>query len=276
MAYSGAEVAKQARETLGQALGALQETPSIPAEVMNIAQNMAQAIGALFEAEKASSEPDGKSAVKAALGIIGQTLALLQDARAEVPAIDKATESIALSMSMLFPLTQVASRLPEARVPSQPAQSVHTPRTASQPAPAKVASQPAPAFTAPADGYSVRKSNPPPRPAFSGKREKLEVNIGATTESNFFVGFSGEISEGGVFAATYNIHPKGTYVEALVTLPGGFEKFVNGFVRFVRDPMDMHAESEPGMGIQFESIDAEARELILRFVRKRAPMFYDE
>ena len=106
--------------------------------------------------------------------------------------------------------------------------------------------------------------------------EQIEVNIGATTESNFFVGFSGEIAEGGVFSATYNILPKGAKVRMLVTLPGGFEKEVNGYVRFVCDPMDMASESEPGMGVQFESLDAEARELILRFIRKRPPMFYDE
>ena len=109
------------------------------------------------------------------------------------------------------------------------------------------------------------------------KRETIEVNIGATTESNFFVGFSGEISEGGVFAATYNISQRGTPLRLLVTLPGGFEKHVNGRVRFVRDPMDMAAdETTPGMGVQFEGLDPEARELILRFVRKRPPMFYDE
>jgi hypothetical protein len=30
------------------------------------------------------------------------------------------------------------------------------------------------------------------------------------------------------------------------------------------------------MGIQFEGLDPEGRELILRFIRKRPPMFYDE
>jgi hypothetical protein len=30
------------------------------------------------------------------------------------------------------------------------------------------------------------------------------------------------------------------------------------------------------MGIQFEMLRSEDRELILRFIRKRPPMFYDE
>jgi uncharacterized protein (TIGR02266 family) len=107
-------------------------------------------------------------------------------------------------------------------------------------------------------------------------RENVEVNIGANTESNFYVGFSGEIAEGGVFSATYNILGRGAPVRALITLPGGFETHVNGYVRFVRDPMDMNTESEPGMGIQFEGLDAEQRELILRFVKKRRPIFFDD
>ena len=45
-------------------------------------------------------------------------------------------------------------------------------------------------------------------------------------------------------------------------------------VRFVRDPMDM--DSEPGMGVRFDRLDEEARDLILRFIRKRPPLFYDE
>jgi uncharacterized protein (TIGR02266 family) len=108
-------------------------------------------------------------------------------------------------------------------------------------------------------------------------REKIEVNIGATTESNFFVGFSTEISEGGVFAATYNIQPRGTPMLVHITLPGGFDRIVQGVVKFVRDPMDMSADDTvPGMGIQFEGLDPEGRDLILRFIRKRPPMFYDE
>jgi uncharacterized protein (TIGR02266 family) len=106
-----------------------------------------------------------------------------------------------------------------------------------------------------------------------GGREHLEANVGATTESNFFVGFSGDISEGGVFVATYMMVPLAAKVEVLVTLPGGFEKTIPGTVRFVRDPMDM--ESEPGIGVAFDRLDGEARELILRFIRKRPPLFFD-
>lgn len=259
MSYSGAATAKTARENLGKALAALQEDPNIPQDVLNVAQNLAQAVGALFEAERASSEMDGKSSAKAAMGLVGQTLALLQDVRGQHRGIQVATESLAGSMSLLYPLTTAPSLRPS------------SPGNAPAPAPGSLAQPAVPQIQQPA-AASVPAGYRDNRP-----REDIEVNIGATTESNFFVGFSGEIAEGGVFAATYNIFPRGTLIRVLVTLPGGFERHVNGFVRFVRDPMDMtNDETVPGMGVQFESLEADARELILRFVRKRPPMFYDE
>ena len=53
MSYSGAQVARGAREELGKALATLQEDPKTPQDVMSVAQNIAQAVGALFEAERA-------------------------------------------------------------------------------------------------------------------------------------------------------------------------------------------------------------------------------
>jgi len=313
MAYTGAATARSARENLGRALAALQEDPNIPPDVLAVAQNIAQAVGALFEAERASSETDGKSSVKSALGFVSQTLALLQEVKGQHKGVQGATEAIAQTLSMLFPLSTQPSRMPP---PGTIATPMNVPGagplpTIVDPTPADVtirdqaapggagftapmpaqqqaawaapAQAPAPAPAPAQQGWSAPAAQPGPRPPAPSAqyrddrpREQLEVNIGATTESNFYVGFSGEIAEGGVFAATYNIMPKGTGVRALVTLPGGFEKEVLGTVRFVRDPMDMSSESEPGMGIAFESLDHEARELILRFIRKRPPMFYDE
>lgn len=352
MSYSGAQTAKTSRENLGKALAALQEDPNIPPDVLAIVQNMAQAMAALFEAEKAPGEAEGKAAVKKGLGVIGQTLALLQDVRGQHRGLQLATESIAQCMSALYPLTTAASIRPPAPMqplgpgmggapmmgqpspgyvpapvithqgapqyapgvqpasafgathpqqaaPVQPAysapaaQNAYAPPPANYPPPAAPAAQPfgapiAPAAAAfpgtappqtPAPAYQPPSAPAQQQGAYRGsnkERTAVEVNIGATTDSNFYVGFSGEISEGGVFCATYNIQPRGTPMRVHVTLPGNFAKDVNGFVRFVRDPMDLTAESEPGMGIQFEGLDPEARELILRFIRKRAPMFYDE
>ncbi len=118
---------------------------------------------------------------------------------------------------------------------------------------------------------------PPKAPPPSGEILDLEANIGATTQSNFYVGFSGEVSHGGVFLATYEVLPKDTHVNMLVTLPGGYEFRTRGWIRFVHDPFDLNSDSEPGIGIQFvDGLQAEDRSLVLRFLRKRPPMFYDD
>jgi uncharacterized protein (TIGR02266 family) len=239
MSYSGAQVARRAREELGKALATLQEDPKTPQDVMSVAQNIAQAVGALFEAEKAADERAGKVSIRAALGSLSQTMALLQDVKSGHPGVGAATATIAGAMSKLHPLTALPSI-----------------------APARVPSSPPPAAT--------------PAAIATGPRETVEANLGASSETNFYVGFSGEISEGGVFVATYTTFEVGALATVHISLPGGFEFKVPGRVQFVRDPMDMSEDAEPGMGIKFEALAADQRELILRFVRKRAPMFFDD
>jgi len=240
MSYSGALIARGAREELGKALATLQEDPRTPPDVMGVAQNIAQAVGSLFDAEQAADERHGKASVRAALGSLSQTMALLQDVKSGHRGVVAATASIAGAMSKLHPLTVVPSMLP-GRMPSVP------PPVGS------------------GHGHIA-----------SGKRTEVEANVGASSETNFYVGFSGEIAEGGVFVATYNTLDGGTLVNVTVSLPGGFEFRIPGYVHFVRDPMDMNDDAEPGMGVKFEHLPNEHRELILRFIRKRAPMFYDD
>jgi uncharacterized protein (TIGR02266 family) len=308
MGYSSAGEARQARETLGKALQALQQDADVPEEVRGITQNVAKSIGALFEAEYASTEPDGKTCVKNALGTLSQTLALLQDVKSQHAGVQSATESIADVISILFPLTNKPSVRPESssrrpgsqRPPaSRPAASrpltsappSHAPPSRRSPgspassnrpsaslAPSSTPSPNRPVSGRPVSGAAAAIPTsmlPPPAPIPTGPRHAVEANLGATTQSNFYVGFSGEIAHGGVFLATYEALPKDTSVRMLVTLPGGFEFECDGYIRFVRDPMDFVSESEPGMGIQFEGLSDEARDLVLRFIHKRPPIFYD-
>lgn len=259
MVYAGAAQAAESRKLLGSALEALQKDPNIPKDVLAIAENIAGAVGALFEAEKATSDLDGKASVKHAMGSLSQTMALLQDVKVSHAGITEATKALALVMSKLFPLAQV----PTVR-PSNPAVA----KTVAASVPAAAAKNALGSIKPPAAAKV-----PAQKPVDRGPREQLEANVGATTESNFFVGFSGEISEGGVFIATYTTLPVGAPVEVLVTLPGNYQFTVPGVVRFVRDPMDM--DSDPGIGVGFENLSDEYRELILRFVRKRPPVFFD-
>ncbi|MGB5349962.1 MAG: hypothetical protein WBN10_10200, partial [Polyangiales bacterium] len=113
MGYSSASEARQARESLGKALEALQQDADVPEEVLGLTQHVAKSIGALFEAEYASTEPDGKTCVKNALGTLSQTLALLQDVKSDHAAVQSTTESIADVISVLFPLTTKPTLRPE-------------------------------------------------------------------------------------------------------------------------------------------------------------------
>ena len=267
MTYAGAAQAAESRKLLGSALEPLQKDPNIPKDVLVIAENIAGAVGALFEAEKATSDLDGKASVKHAMGSLSQTMALLQDVKTNHDGITAATQALAQVMSKLYPLAQVPTMRPGAV-------SAGTLGTAKTVAVAPVTMPKAAAAPVAAVKEAPKAAAPAAKPVASGPREKLEANVGATTESNFFVGFSGEIAEGGVFIATYATFDLGALVEVLVTLPGNYQFTVPGVVRFVRDPMDM--DSEPGIGVRFESLPQEPRELILRFVRKRPPLFYDE
>ena len=295
MGYSSAGEARQAREALGKALEALQQDEDVPEEVLGIIQNVAKSVGALFEAEYASTEPDGKTCVKNALGTLSQTLALLQDVKSEHSGVQTATESIADVISILFPLTNKPSVRPGSASQHPESQRSASQRPASQRSSASAPPANRPLSSRPPSERPLSPSNrplssrpvsgapapiptsmlPPPAPIPTGERRPVEANLGATTQSNFYVGFSGEIAHGGVFLATYEALPKDTSVSMLVTLPGGFEFECDGYVRFVRDPMDFMSESEPGMGIQFEGLSDEARDLVLRFIRKRPPIFYD-
>jgi uncharacterized protein (TIGR02266 family) len=236
MSYSGAPVARAAREELGKALASLQEDPNTPADVMGVAQNIAQAVGALFDAEGATDDRSGRNFVRGALGLLSQSMALLQDVKSNHHGVGVATATIAGAMGKLHPLSAVLSMLPGGHH--------HSLRPAAGPAP--------------------------------GPRGAVEANVGASSETNFYVGFSGEIAEGGVFVATYAVLEPGARVNLTVTLPGGYEFTTPGTVHFVRDPMDMSDEAEPGMGVKFEALASDSRELVLRFIRKRPPMFYDD
>jgi len=267
MSYSGVDEASQARETLGEALGALQEEADVPDDVLKVTENIAQAVGALFEAERASSELDGKSAVRSALGSLSQTLAMLQDVDDDLPSIQTATQVIAKAMSHLYPLTMRPTMSPDvSEVARATAQSL-IPKAAPVPAETDEAVQ---------EDAPVRERDDGPYRSPPDRVSK-ECNIGATTESNFWMGFGG-YQEAGVFLCTYDVLPVGTNCELLVTLPGLLAFRANGRVRFVVDPLDFTSDSEPGIGVQFDKdeLDDEAKALMKRFIQKRAPMFYDD
>ncbi len=102
---------------------------------------------------------------------------------------------------------------------------------------------------------------------------ELEVEVGLHSESNFYAGYTGDISEGGLFIATYNLLPIGTRITVAFGL-GGHEIQTDAEVRWVRDPHDMSAA--PGIGVRFTGLSAEDSDVIHRFMSARSPLFHDD
>ncbi len=104
-------------------------------------------------------------------------------------------------------------------------------------------------------------------------RQVVELEVGISSESNFYVGFTENLSEGGVFVATYALRPIGSKLDVVLSFPNGEELRVPGVVRWLRESS---SEGWPGMGVQFESLTADDEKNIRKFLSLREPMFYDE
>jgi uncharacterized protein (TIGR02266 family) len=159
-------------------------------------------------------------------------------------------------------LEQEAARNREAqRVRAEAAKAQAAARAAAAPAPKAAA----PARPAPA-GHSGRDHS----------RIRMQASINLGSDSNFFTGFSTDISEGGVFVATVETVPRGTTVDLDFTLPGGRPLKARGVVRWLREPNDHTPELMPGVGVQFQDLQPEVASLIGDFVRKREPLFFPD
>ena len=119
----------------------------------------------------------------------------------------------------------------------------------------------------PAPAGSERRSTP---------RAFLETEITFESHANFYTGFTEDISEGGLFLTTYDLHPLGTEIEIEFTLPTGQIVRTLGVVRWIRDPHDEAPDAPPGMGLQFRDLLPEDRTAIHEFIEARAPIFYEE
>jgi uncharacterized protein (TIGR02266 family) len=102
-------------------------------------------------------------------------------------------------------------------------------------------------------------------------RVVVAVAVGLETESHFFAGLSGDVSEGGVFVQTYRDLPVGSPVEVQFDLPDA-QLQAHGRVRWHRDSSD---SSPPGVGIAFEELAEKDRRVIQRFCQRRAPLYYE-
>ncbi len=107
----------------------------------------------------------------------------------------------------------------------------------------------------------------------AARRVSVAVEIHLTSESHFFSGLSGDISEGGVFVSTYRPLSMGSSVDLEFSLPGANAPVkARGEVRWLRE----HSPHEPrGVGIAFADLADEDRARIHEFCSVRPALYYD-
>ena len=100
---------------------------------------------------------------------------------------------------------------------------------------------------------------------------RLAIDVSPDSESHFFADLSGELSQGGIFVATYRDVTVGTPV-SVVCCVDDEHLVLCGVVAWQRDA---GAESSPGIGVRWSELSPSCQETIERFCRLRAPLYYE-
>jgi hypothetical protein len=173
-----ASAARTARESLARGLAILQ-SPGVPPHLLDVAEPVAQAMGALHRIE--ASGGGSLDQAPAALDAVRRALAQLQASSGAHPAVDQAMEAVAGSLGLVHGLTQIqpaAAPAPAVAAPApalggtmvmgdQPA--APAPQYQQQPAPAaapQYQQQPAPQYQqqpAPAAAPQYAQQQPAPQ-----------------------------------------------------------------------------------------------------------------
>ena len=86
-------------------------------------------------------------------------------------------------------------------------------------------------------------------------RARYQVDVTLESESNFYNGFTEDISAGGLFVATYDTKEIGTRLTLEFTLPGRTTPIsVHGEVRWLRVLNPATPDVTPGMGVRLATL----------------------
>jgi uncharacterized protein (TIGR02266 family) len=127
------------------------------------------------------------------------------------------------------------------------------------------------------DGMSLPPPSQPDAVPPSRRREPrrvCELELEFTDETHFYAGITQDLSQGGVFIATYRVFPVGSRLELGFQLPDGTEVRARGVVRWVRGEGTPEDE-RPGMGVAFSELSESALAAIAAFCRERAPLYME-
>lgn len=116
-------------------------------------------------------------------------------------------------------------------------------------------------------GMPARRRNP---------RVEMKAKVDLHSDSNFYNGFSANVSDGGVFVAAVDHPPLGAEVALTFSLPTGESITAHGRVKWIREVNDRIHDQHPGVGIAFEGLKPEDEGAIKRFVASRDPLFFPD
>jgi len=265
---------ERARATLGEALGLTQDIQQAGLDVEQVSATLALAIKELFALKKIGlgNTGSGKNAERS-MRYLRQTLVLLQEVQGSDPALEKTTSAVARTLALLFPVAKIAEKAGEKKAREsgkRVLEEVDVPLPLSQSMKKKSTPLPVPAK----EQKSVSSQGDERRNML---RRKIFVEIGMHSPTNFFTGFSHDISDGGLFIATYDILELGSMVNVNFALPSkkGDVLSIDGTVCWIREYHESNSDCEPGMGIKFDKLTPPIRDAINKFIAKKPPLFYD-
>lgn len=244
------EAGREARSVLGPLVSALEwslgSSAAAPSQ-QRMASGLARVVGHLYAAEVEAAQGAHGALDRALVGIE----ALLETARADSGQSDLAA-TLARSLARLHPPTIALGR------------ALSDPDDEAEVVPLLLSRRRQPKPSGDDATTTQRRAE---------QRESLEVDIGFASDTNFYSGFSGDLSDGGLFVATYSVLPVGTELLLSFVLPGGRQISAKGRVQWTSEPHD-DAELTPGMGVRFEELSTDDAEAVRAFLAQREPIFH--
>jgi uncharacterized protein (TIGR02266 family) len=108
-------------------------------------------------------------------------------------------------------------------------------------------------------------------------RKRVRVAVSMHSDSNLYVGFADNMSEGGLFVATHELLSIGETIELVFELPGEEDLVeVKAEVCWQRAVSDVHNGMLPGFGARFVDLDDADRARLEQFLESREPIFHPE
>jgi uncharacterized protein (TIGR02266 family) len=105
-----------------------------------------------------------------------------------------------------------------------------------------------------------------------GERLDCEFEVEFLSDTHFMTGITQDLSEGGIFIATYQQLPVGTQVELAFELPGEQRVETKGEVRWSRNE---RGDTRPGIGIAFTELSHAALASITAYCAGGTSRYYE-